>query len=110
MTEIEDKIELEKRKKFFLFKRSLIFRCVFALFIFLSIVIIYFNILNLFKISFGLELSISACFLLSIVSDYLLTRFKYSLNKIGVLLVESIMTIEAFYIILNLEALLGLSK
>lgn len=108
MSLFEENIELKKKKKFFLYKRTFLFNCIFSIFILMSTAtsLLYLRS-SLFR-EMDTYLLISTIVLISFTLKYLLRKFQYRLNKVGVLLIEAFIVILIIHFILRIESLLNL--
>ncbi|PIK15395.1 MAG: hypothetical protein CES88_01375 [Halobacteriovorax sp. JY17] len=107
MSEIEENLELKERKKFFLYKRSTLFNCIFTIFLFMANLLIGLHLRLLLLKSFDLLLLLSLVFLITFLEKMILRRFQYSLNKVGVLLIQFSIVVEMIYFILKIESFLN---
>ena len=108
MSDIEENIELEKNKRFFLYKRSTLFNSIFNIFLFMTCLITTLEFRYTMYRHSKLVLVLSIVALMSFTFKFLLRSFQYRLNRIGVALVQCLIVIQIIYFILKIEVLLGL--
>ncbi len=108
MSVVEENIELKKKKKFYLYKRSLLFSSIFSIFIFMATVTSLSFLRVVMMKDMDIILFISIVTLVSFILKFSLRSFQYRLNKIGVYLIEALIVAFIIHFILRIEFLLGL--
>lgn len=108
MSDVEENIELEKKKKFFLYKRSTLFNSIFSIFLSLACLITILELRSILYRGVSLVLTLSIVVLISFLLKFLLRNFQYRLNRIGVYFVQCFIVIQVSYLILKIEVLLSL--